>query len=57
VNEQKTGGKVTYGSVLATHFGKKFNGVDVSKDWHQVVTGESRYDLLRQTVEELGPIV
>jgi hypothetical protein len=46
VNDDLNCGKVTYGSVLANHF----DCVD-GADWHMVVCGRSRFDILAEALE------
>jgi hypothetical protein len=59
VNGREKGGKVTYGSILKKHFAeptRELSGAeyDISKDWHLVVCGKSRYELLENTVASLS---
>jgi hypothetical protein len=58
LSEQSSAGSVTYGSILEKYFdtlAQELHGpaFEISKDWHKVVCGRSRYYLLMDTCRDL----
>jgi hypothetical protein len=59
VDDQKTGGRITYGSVLERLFGDaaREENIDISANWHELVCGKPRYELLKEVIKKLGSIL